>query len=132
MVDNLRPIQLPDHLATKKLLVYVASLPLQEDSTIWKFEMTRTQWAQRWLPGELMLSAWNSFRYSRGKLAHRFHSEHPQNVVLTQLISTPNRHVDASAYPTHILRLIFDPIGQTAQYFRRDDTKFFVAGTRQL
>lgn len=52
MVDNLRPLQLPDHPAMKKLMVYIASLPLQENLTVWKFEMTQVQRAQWWLLGQ--------------------------------------------------------------------------------
>lgn len=113
LVGNLRPIQLPSEATRKKLLVLVVALPLQEDSTIWQYEMTRAQRLQCWLPGEMMCSARQAFRYTRGVLTHQFHLEPPPHVVLTQLISAPNRRQDATHFPFIILGSVFEPIGQT-------------------
>lgn len=132
LVGNLRSIQLPIEPARKKKFVFVASLPLHEDSIIWQFEMTREQRLQRWLPGELMQSARQAFQFTKGLLSHLFHSEPPANLVLTQLVATPNRRVDATRYPFAILGSVFDPVGQTVQYLWRDGTELFTTDTRHL
>lgn len=136
LVSNPLPIALPLHQSPKKQLVYVTSLPLQEGSTIWQLEMTRAQQVQRWLPGELTISARHAFRYNRGRnrglLANIFHSEPPQNVVLTQLVTAPNRGHDANRLPTEVLGSVFDPIGQTVLYTWRNGAEIFTADTRQL
>lgn len=98
----------------KRQLVYVANLPLRDDSIIWQYDMTRVQRTQRWLPGELTLNARQSFQYSKGNLLHAFHSKPPQTDVLIQLITAPNRHADAQRHPTNIIGSIFNPVGQMA------------------
>lgn len=116
MVSNLTPISLPDRPVPKRQLVYVASLPLVENSTIWQIKMTRAERLQRWLPSELAISARNVFRYSKGLLSHMFHSGPPRNRVLMQLISAPNTNHAAQQFPIAILSSVFEFVGQTNQY----------------
>lgn len=61
LVSNLVPIQLPPTPCRKTQIVYVAVVPLHEGSSVWQFVMSRSQWLQRWLPGQLTLSTRNAF-----------------------------------------------------------------------
>lgn len=130
LVSNLAPIAIPVWPAPKEMLVFVATLPLQEGSTVWQFKMTRAQRVQQWLPSELTLSAKHAFWYNE-LLAHLFHSEPPRDAVLTQLVLAPNRNHEANKFSTTILGSVFDPIGHTIQYIWRDGSEIFSTNTRQ-
>lgn len=84
---------------------------------------------QRWLPREINLSARHAFHYTKGLLSHVFHSEHPRDIVLTQLVSMPNRNYQAQMFPTVILGSVFDQIGQTTQYLWRNKIEIYSADT---
>lgn len=128
LILNLTLITLPNTPLPKKQFMFIASLPLQEDCSIWQLELTRVERVQRWLPGEMIHSARHIFRFTKGLLAHAFRSKPPQNMVLMQLISAPNWGHDANRYLTIILGSVFDPVGQTNLYMWRDGTKIFLTG----
>lgn len=60
----------------------------------------------------------------------------PQDTILTQLISAPNKNHEAHRFSTAIVGSIFgsifEPIGQKMQYLWRDGSKIFSTDTRQL
>lgn len=132
ITSTLHPIQLPETPSNKTLKVFVAPMPLHEGCGIWEFEMRRAQRVQRWLPGELGLSARHAYRYSRGLLTHTFHSEPPNNVTLTQLVTSPNCRSDVARFPTCVLGSVFEAIGQSVQYSWQTGQDIFAADTKFL
>lgn len=132
MISTLQPVQIQLPITAKKQQVFVASIPLVEGSAVWQFEMTRAQRIQRWMPGALALSAKHTCRFTRGLLAHTFHGEPPQDLLLTQLVTTPNLGSDAARFPHCIIGSVFDAVGQSVQYLWHDGSEFFSADTWHL